>query len=96
MQAMGSRNEKSQNKFLESPLHATMLRVMFLEAVFIPKECQVKASLLFESATLQSNLSTLVDSGATDNCISPLIINCFNIPTYKPLKPKTKSIIMMT
>jgi hypothetical protein len=86
---MGSRDEKSQDKFLESPLHAAMLRVMFPEAVFIPKEYQVKAPLSFKSTTLQSNLNALVDSGATDNFISPLIINCFNIPTYELLKPKT-------
>jgi hypothetical protein len=86
---MGSRDEKSQNKFLESPSYAAMLRVMFPEAVFIPKECQVKASLSFKSATLQSNLNVLVDSGAIDNFISPLIINCFSIPTYELLKPKT-------
>jgi hypothetical protein len=86
---MGSRDEKSWNKFLESPLHAAILRVMFPEAIFIPKEHQVKAPLSFKSTTLQSNLSTLIDSGTTDNFISPLIINCFNILTYELLKPKT-------
>jgi hypothetical protein len=89
MQAMGSRDEKSWNKFLESPSYTAMLRMMILEAIFIPKECQVKAPLSFKSATLQSNLNTLVDSGATDNFISLLIINHFNIPTYELLKPKT-------
>ena len=33
-------------------------------------------------------MHALLDSGATDDFISPLIINCFNIETYQLPKPK--------
>ena len=85
---MGRRNERPRNKFLESPTHAAMLRALFPEAVFIPKERQVKAPILIKSAQLHSNINALLDSGATDNFISPLIINRFNIPTYELPKPR--------
>ena len=42
---MDKRNEETQDKFLESPSHAAMLRAVFPEAVFIPKERQVKTSI---------------------------------------------------
>ena len=80
---MGRRNESSRNKFLESPTHTAMLRALFPEAVFIPKTRQVQAEVTLQSGTLKANIKALLDSGATDNFISPVIINRFNIPTYK-------------
>ena len=88
MQAIGRRNESFGNKFLESPTHTAMLRTIFPEAAFIPKQRQVKAPVKLQSKSLRSNVHALLDSGATDNFISPLIINCFNITTYRLPKPK--------
>jgi len=85
---MDKGNEETRDKFLESPSHAAMLRAVFPEAVFIPKERQVKTSIQIKSATLHSSVDALLDSGATDNFISPLIINRFNIPTYALPKPR--------
>jgi hypothetical protein len=65
-----------------------MLRTIFPEAAFIPKQHQVKAPVQLQSKTLRSNVHTLLDSGATDNFISPLIVNRFNIQTYR--LPKLK------
>jgi len=78
---MGRRNEKLRNKFLESPTHAAMLRAIFPQAVFIPKCPQVKAQVSLQSAHLHANLQALLDSGATDNFISPLTVERFNLPT---------------
>ena len=85
---MGTRNEKLRNKFLESPTHAAMLQALFPEAVFIPKRHQIKAQVHLQSAHLHTNIYALIDSGATDNFISPVTIRCFNLPTYKLPKPK--------
>ena len=85
---MGSRNEEARDKFLESPSHAAMLRAVFPEAVFIPKERQIKIPVFIKSAVLHSTSNALLDSGATDNFISPLVITRFNIPTYQLPKPK--------
>jgi hypothetical protein len=69
-------------------MYTATLQTIFLEAAFIPKQCQVKAPVQLQSKSLHSNVHALLDSGATDNFISPLIINCFNIETYKLPKPK--------
>jgi len=78
---MGRRNEKLRNKFLESPTHAAMLRAIFPQAVFVPKCPQVKAQVSLQSSHLHANLQALLDSGATDNFISPLTVERFNLPT---------------
>ena len=85
---MGTRNEKPRNKFLESPTHAAMLWALFPEAVFIPKRHQIKAQVHLQSAHLHANIYALIDSGATNNFISPVTIKRFNLPTYKLPKPK--------
>jgi len=85
---MGTRNEKLRNKFLESPTHAAMLRALFPEAVFIPKRHQVKAQVHLQPAHLHANIYALIDSGATDNFISPITVKRFNPPTYELPKAK--------
>jgi len=85
---MGTRNEKLRNKFLESPTHAAMLWALFPEAVFIPKRHQVKAQVHLQSAHLHANIYALIDSGATDNFISPITVKRFNLPTYELPKAK--------
>jgi hypothetical protein len=65
-----------------------MLWTIFPEAAFIPKQCQVKAPVQLQSKSLCSNIDALLDSGATDNFISPLIVNCFEIETFQLSRPK--------
>jgi hypothetical protein len=69
-------------------MHTAMLRTIFPEAAFIPKQCQVKAPVQLQSKSLHSNIDALLDSGITDNFISPLIVNRFEIETFQLLKPK--------
>ena len=85
---MGRRDESTWNKFLESPTHTAMLRTIFPEAAFIPKERQIKVPLHLQTKSHVAKLHALLDSGATDNFISPLIINRFKIQTHKLPKPK--------
>jgi hypothetical protein len=69
-------------------MHTAMLWTIFPKAAFIPKQCQVKASVQLQSKLLHSNIDALLDSGATDNFISPLIVNCFEIKTFQLPRPK--------
>ena len=42
---MGSRNERDGNKFLKGPQQAAMLRALFPQAAFIPKEQAIHAPI---------------------------------------------------
>ena len=85
---MGSRNEYDGNKFLDGPMLAAMLRAIFPQAAFIPKEPAVHAPVNLRSLELISEVAALIDSGATDNFISPQVIQRFEIPTQKLEAPK--------
>ena len=65
-----------------------MLRAILPQAVFIPTKCQVKAPVSLQSAYLHTELQALLDSGTTDNFISPLTVNRFKLSTYE--LPKSK------
>jgi hypothetical protein len=69
-------------------MHTAMLQTIFPEAAFIPKQRQVKAPIQLQSKSLRSSIDALLDSGATDNFISPLIINRFKIETFQLPRPK--------
>jgi hypothetical protein len=56
--------------------------MIFPEVAFISKQHQVKAPVQLQSKSLCSNIDALLDSGATDNFISPLIVNRFEIETF--------------
>ena len=58
-----------------------MLRAVFPEAILIPKDSSVHTSINPQSAQLISEVDALINSGATDNFISPDVIKQFNIPT---------------
>jgi len=60
-----------------------MLWAIFPQAVFIPKCPQVKAQVSLQSTHLHADLQALLDSGATDNFLNPLIVNRFNLPTIE-------------
>ena len=65
-----------------------MLWTIFPEAAFISKQCQVKAPVQLQSKSLHLNIDALLDSGTTDNFISLLIVNHFEIETFQLPKPK--------
>jgi hypothetical protein len=65
-----------------------MLRALFPQAAFIPKEQSLHAAVLLQSAHLHNTIDALIDSGATNNFISPALILQFRIPIYGLTKPK--------
>ena len=71
-------------------MHSAMLQAILPQAVFIPTKCQVKAPVSLQSAYLHTKLQALLDSGATNNFISPLTVNHFKLSTYE--LPKSKVI----
>src|SRR5882757_7437046 len=66
-----------------------MLRALFPQAVFIPKERSIHAPINLRSLSIISKVDALIDSGATDNFISPAVIQHFGIPTRTMNKPWT-------
>ena len=66
-----------------------MLRALFPQATFMPKQKAVHASVEIQSKTLNSKLPALVDSGATENFIFPKVVEHFSIPIQKLPDPKT-------
>jgi hypothetical protein len=70
-----------------------MLRALFPQAAFIPKERSLHAAVLLQSAHLHSTIDALIDSGATDNFISLTLVHQFRIPIYELAKPKIVRIV---
>jgi len=66
-----------------------MLRALFPNAVFKSKNRAVHTDIQFHSRTLHQEASTLIDSGATNNFISPDLVDHFFIPMINLPKPKT-------
>jgi hypothetical protein len=80
---MGQRNEYHGNKFLDSPCYAALLRALFPQAAFIPKDRSVTIPFNLQSESVISKVEALIDSGATDNFISPHVIELWKIQTRK-------------
>src|SRR6266567_7519509 len=57
-----------------------MLRAVFPEAILASKNSSVHTSVNLRSAQLISEVDALIDSGTTDNFISPDVIQQFDIP----------------
>src|SRR5450631_3367198 len=85
---MGLRNEGRWDKFSVGSTHPAMLRALFPKAAFIPKERSLHVAVLLHSAHLHNRIDALIDSGATDNFISPTVVSQFKVPTYELTKPK--------
>ena len=66
-----------------------MLRALFPNAVFKSKNRAIHAEIQFHSRTLHQEASALIDSGATNNFISPDLVDHFFIPMINLPKPKT-------
>ena len=66
-----------------------MLRALFPQAVFMPKQKAVHTPILIQSKTFTANLEALIDSGATENFISPNVVSYFSIPAQDLPNPRT-------
>src|SRR5882757_6992801 len=64
-----------------------MLRALFPQAAFMPTQRSIYADVQLHSRRLHSNTRALVDSGTTDNFISPTLLRTSNIKAYKLSKP---------
>jgi hypothetical protein len=65
-----------------------MLRALFPQAAFISKERSLHAAVQLQSAHLHNTIDALIDSGATNNFISPALVLQFRIPIYRLTKSK--------
>ena len=65
-----------------------MLRALFPEAVYMPRTRAVHAQIKIQSRTLHSTVQALIDSGATENFISPNVIDHYRIPVFKIPTPR--------
>ena len=65
-----------------------MLRALFPNAIFKPNFNSIHAPVTFHFRTLHSKVSALIDSGASENFLSPDLVKHFSIPTYQIPKPK--------
>ena len=54
-----------------------MLRALFPDAIYIPKQKYVHAPIKFHFRIIHSDVNALIDSGATENFISPELVEHF-------------------
>jgi hypothetical protein len=85
---MSQGNEETRCGFLESPKHMAMLRAVFSQDVFIPKQRAIKATVKLRSKNLRADKRALIDSGTTSNFIDPTIANRFQLPQIKLPRPR--------
>jgi len=65
-----------------------MLRALFPQAAFVSWNHSIRAPINLRSASLTSEIDALIDSGTTDNFISPAIVTLFKIPTQPLEQPQ--------
>ena len=65
-----------------------MLRALFPQAAFVSRNRSIRAPVNLRSSSLTSEIDTLIDSGATDNFISPAVVTLFKIPTQPLEQPQ--------
>jgi hypothetical protein len=81
MRAVDWRDECYGDKFLDGLKYTAMLRALFPQAAFVSQNCSIRAPVNLRSSSLVSEIDALIDSGTTDNFISPAIVTLFKIPT---------------
>jgi hypothetical protein len=82
------RNECHGDKFLDSSKYMAMLRALFPQAAFVSRNHSIHAPINLRSPSLISEIDALIDSGTTDNFISPAVIMLFKIPTQLLEQPQ--------
>ena len=86
---MASRDEQSWHKFLEGPKQRAMLRALFPQDVFITAQHSIRAPVTLHSCHYHGKINALIDSGATDNFISPFLVKKYRIDTHTLENPLT-------
>jgi hypothetical protein len=69
-------------------MHEAMLRAIFSKDFFIPKQRAMKAKVTIKSKDFKATTFALIDSGATDNFISPYLVNRHKLPQYELPRPR--------
>jgi hypothetical protein len=69
-------------------MHEAMLWAIFSKNFFIPKQRAMTAKVTIQSKYFKATTFALIDSGATDNFISPYLVNRHKLPQYKLLRPR--------
>jgi hypothetical protein len=85
---MDQRDKHYGDKFLNSSEYIAMLRALFPQATFVSWNYSICAPMNLRTSSLVSEIDALIDSGTTDNFISPAIITLFKIPTQPLEKPQ--------
>src|ERR1700741_1466531 len=85
---MGQRNEELRCGFSDSLTHMAMIRAIFPGDAIVPRKRSVMVEVRMHTKDLKAKVHALLDSGATDNFISNVVVNRFKIPTYKLERPK--------
>jgi hypothetical protein len=88
MRTVNRRDECDGDKFLEGSKYTAMLRALFPQATFVSQNHSIRAPVNLRFAFLTLEINTLIDSGATDNFISPAIVTLFKIPTQLLTQPQ--------
>ncbi|HEX9503014.1 MAG TPA: retropepsin-like aspartic protease [Patescibacteria group bacterium] len=65
-----------------------MIRAIFPSDAFVLKQRSIKAKVQMYTSKVAAEAQALIDSGATENFISPSFISRYNIPTHSLSKPK--------
>src|SRR5258708_23992026 len=65
-----------------------MIRAIFPSDAFVPKQQSIKAKVRMYTSKVAAEARALIDSGATENFISPSFISQYSIPTHSLSKPK--------
>jgi hypothetical protein len=86
--AVDRRNECHGDKFLDGSKYTAMLRALFPQATFVSQNHSICAPVNLRSSSLISEIDALIDSGTTDNFISPAVIMLFKIPTQPLEQPQ--------
>src|SRR3981081_1511349 len=85
---MGRSNEKFRCGFSGNLTNAAMVRAIFFGDVFVPKRESIQVKIKLKSKAYQAAMHDILDSGATNNCIDPVIVNRFKLPQIKLKKPR--------
>jgi hypothetical protein len=88
MRAVDQRDECNGDKFLEGSKYMAMLRALFPQAAFVSRNHSIRAPVNLWPTSLTSEIDALIDSGITDNFISPAIVTLFKIPTQPLEQPQ--------
>src|SRR5260370_8546113 len=65
-----------------------MIRAIFPSDAFVPKQQSIKAKVRMYTSKVAAEARALIDSGATENFISPSFISRYSIPTHSLRKTK--------